>query len=256
MKDQFLKRSLILLTVAMVALTSCKKDKTEEPTSNDVQLLKISSWNPTTDAETASTEFTYDNSGKLKTVVSSRVNLAVNYATNGKVSNIKGLNSTGGEVSYSLEYNAAGQISKVIYVYMNPKDFGYTKTFEYNAAGKVIKTSSLSAGASAGSSPYIVEYTWNGDNIATSKITNGATVSTSTYVSYDTKLNPYSLGDGIAAIISGSPASKNNFTELSTNMGSTTSVQKRSYEYNTSGYAVSLKLLDGSNEGQKFYYNK
>lgn len=39
-------------------------------------------------------------------------------------------------------------------------------------------------------------------------------------------------------------------------MGSTTSVQKRSYEYSASGYAVSLKLLDGSNEGQKFYYNK
>jgi hypothetical protein len=230
-----------------------KSDSTpEEPLA--IQLLKINSYNPSTGVEgTGGTEFTYEN-GKIKTVSTARVILNVTYNASGKVTLVSGTNNTTGAVSYNLEYNSAGQIEKVKYIYMNPTDFGYTKTFTYNTAGKVSKTNYLSA--VTGSIPFVVDYTWNGDNIASTISTSGTNVYTTTYVSYDNKLNPYNLGDGLAAIIAGSPQSKNNVTEIKTVTNATTVVQKRSYTYNAADYAITLALLDGSNEGTKFTYNK
>jgi hypothetical protein len=69
-------------------------------------------------------------------------------------------------------------------------------------------------------------------------------------------LNPFSLADGVSIIFYGNPPSKNNATETKTLNGTIINVQKRSYEYNAAGYATSMKLLDSSNEGMKFYFNK
>ena len=256
MKSKIFKPTFILVALLTLLITSCKKDETNEEGKNDIQLLKISSWNPSTGAENIGTEFTYETNGRIKTVTSARVNLTATYNSAGKVTSLNGLNSTGGAVSYTLEYNAGGQISKVTYVYMNPSNYGNVKTYTYNTTGKLIQVSTVSSESGAGSTPSVMNYTWNGDNLATSSYPSGNGTNTTTYVSYDDKLNPYSLGDGIASIISGSPASKNNVTEISSTLTGQTYTQKRSYEYNASGYATSMKLLDGSNEGSKFYYNK
>ncbi|MDQ7948447.1 MAG: hypothetical protein REI78_14290 [Pedobacter sp.] len=251
MKKQIFKLIAFVTAVATL-LGACKKNPAEPEPAATVRLTKVSSWNPSTGAETTVNEYSYNADGTLKNVTSARVNLNVTYA-NGKVASAKGVNSTGGEVSYAITYNASGQITKVVNVYMNPTDFGSTKNYEYNAAGKVSKITTNFANGGMPGVTLINEYFWNGDNIEGTKATSG-TSSTQASYKYDDKLNPYHLGEGMAAILSGAPQSKNNATEITTVNSSGTVVQKRSYEYNAAGYATSMKLLDGSNEGQKYYY--
>jgi hypothetical protein len=44
------------------------------------------------------------------------------------------------------------------------------------------------------------------------------------------------------------------YRRTKTSNGSLVNIQKRTYEYNSIGYATRMKLTDGSNEGQKYYY--
>lgn len=245
-------RSLVL--VALTLATACKKSSTSPEAAAALQLTKITSWNSSTGGETVMAEYNYTAEGLLKTVLSARVTLDVAYV-NGKVAVAKGINSSGGEVSYTMTYNSAGQVTKVVYIFMNPTDYGWTKNYEYNTAGKISKMTTTYVNGGGAVTSSVTEYFWNGDNIEGSKATSVAS-SIQTSYKYDNQLNPYSLGDGLAAILAGSPQSKNNATEITTISAAGTSVQKRSYEYHATGYASSMKLMDGSNEGNKFYYNK
>ncbi len=246
MKKYFLT-TLFAMSVIAMGLTSCKKDKAEP--EKTPTLAKITSWNPTTGAEATSLEMVYNAAGVATNAILGGTNYALTYNSANKLSLLTATYKQGSvTVTHTLEYNTANQLVKIIF-----NDNGTnnnTKTLTYNAAGKIIKSSTVYA--STGTATYVVDYTWNGDNLATA--TTGTY--TSTYVTYDDKLNPFSLADGIAVVLYGNPPSKNNFTELKTANAGYISTQKRSYEYNSAGWATSLKLVDGSNEGSKFYYNK
>jgi len=257
---KFLK-SLIL--IFLVFLTSCKKDEVDNAANADVgtelQLVKIASWNSVTGKETTNTEFMYETNGRLKSITHNRVVLIPIYNSSGKITAANGLNEKGGNVNYTLTYNNVGQLVKLVYVFMNPSDSGYTRTFSYNASGKLVNMTTLSAATGNTST---VDYTWKGENLEGSTTTNNVGSDSSTsfvsrYSSYDNKLNPYNLAQGITAILNGFPLSKNNFTELvTTSYTGYVYLQKRVYAYHPSGYALDLTLSDGGNEGTKFYYNQ
>ncbi len=246
MKKYFLN---ILLGISLLAvgLTSCTKDKVEP--EKTPTLAKITSWNPSTGVENTSLEMVYNANGVATKAIYGGTDYALTYNAANKLSVLTATYKQGAvTVTHTLEYNTANQLVKIVF-----NDNGTnnnTKTLTYNAAGKIIKSSTVYA--STGTTTYEVDYTWNGDNLATA--TTGTY--TSTYVTYDDKLNPFSLADGISMVLYGNPPSKNNFTQLKTVNGGYTSTQNRVYEYNSSGWATSMKLTDGSNEGTKFYYNK
>lgn len=256
-----LLKSLIL--IFLVFLVSCKEEAIDNSSNSNVgnplQLVKIASWNSVTGKETTNTEFMYENNGRLKSVTHNRIVLIPVYDSSGKITAINGLNEKGGTVNYTLTYNNIGQLVKLVYVFMNPTDFGYTRTFSYNVSGKLVNMTTLS---SATGNTSTVDYSWKGDNLESSTTTNNVGNDSSTgfvsrYSSYDNKLNPYNLAQGITAILNGFPLSRNNFTELiTTSSTGYVYLQKRVYTYHSSGYALDLTLSDGGNEGTKFYYNQ
>ena len=252
MKNLFFSKTLLVLSVLAIAIASCKKeDKTSA--SADLKLIKIASWNPSTGVESVYNELIYDNDGKLKSVIYNRNTMAVSY--NGeKVISLIGKNNTNGEYSFKIEYNAAGKVSKVTHVNMSTIDYGNVRTYTYNAGGKISQTGELYTASASGTTLYVRNYTWDGDNLASSSSALAPTERTE-YV-YDNKINPYYVDAGIGLLLNGGLASKNNAIEIKNITPTVTGSQKRTYEYNASGYATSMKLMDGSNEGTKFYYNK
>ncbi len=251
MRTHAFKKTLLLVATFAMTFQACKKDdKTIE--SNDLKLVKIASWNPSTNKESVHTEFTYGSDGMVKTVAYNGNLLAATYASD-KIVALSGKNTTNGEYSFKIEYNALGKVTKVTHVNMAPKDFGYVSTFTYNSAGKMTQRSTLYSDPANGTVPAIETFNWNGDNV-TSVGRGGAYVTE--YIAYDDKINPYAVDGGVGVLLNGNPASKNNVTEIKSTSSTYSVVQKRVYEYNAAGYATSMKLMDGSNEGTKFYYNK
>lgn len=234
------------MSLIAIGLTSCKKDKAEP--EKTPTLAKITSWNPTTGAEATSLEMVYNAAGVATKAIYGGTDFALTYNAANRLSVLTATYKQGSvTVTHTLEYNAANQLVKIIFSDNGTND--NTKTLTYNSAGKIAKSSIVYEGV--GRSPYVVDYTWSGDNLATS--TNGTY--TSTYVTYDDKLNPFSLAEGIAVVLYGNPPSKNNLTEVKTVNAGYTSTQKTIYEYNSAGWATSLKSMNGNNEGMKFYYN-
>lgn len=252
MKNNWIKKSLIAVVMIAVAFSACKKDENEP--LQDSRLTKIASWNPATGEERVHTAFTYDAAGKVQSVKQSSGSILTATYNGDKLVSLTGKNTGNGELSYTAEYNSDGRVIKITHVNKTTTDYGNVRTFTYNAAGKVSQISFLNAGSALGTTPNVTNYTWNGDNLASSGDA-GANASVSSYVSYDSKINPYSVDGGIAMLMYGTPASKNNWTELKTTYNGVIGGQKRSYESNAAGYTTSMKLLDGSNEGSKFYYS-
>lgn len=247
MKRNLIKLCLLVLVVLSASLTSCKKSETEPEVIPTPQLAKITFWNPTTNVETNSAEMIYDSKGTITSVVYSGTTFTTTYNLANKLATLTGLYKQGLTVTYTLEYNSSNQLVKVLYA--DGGTNSNTKTITYNAAGKITKIGIIYTNTSI--TPYNADYTWNGDNLATA----ASGTYTSTYTTYDDKFNPYSLADGISIVFYGVPASKNNATETRSVNAGIINTQKRSYEYNAAGYATSMKLTDGSNEGSKFYYN-
>ncbi|TCC87017.1 hypothetical protein EZ428_22705 [Pedobacter frigiditerrae] len=245
MKNYISKLTLLFVVLATVGLTSCKKSETPEPTVTP-QLAKVVFWNPSTGTESLSAEFIYDTKGTMTSLIYGGTTYTVAFDSSNKLASLTGTLKQGLIVTYTIEYSSAGQLVKVVYA--DGGTNANTKTITYNAAGKISKIGIVYTNTAI--TPYNAEYTWNGDNLATAS--SGTYITT--YTTYDDKLNPYSLADGISVVFYGNPASKNNVTEIKTLNGTLTNAQKRTYEYNSAGYATSMKLLDGSNEGQKYYY--
>lgn len=247
MKNQLLKKLLIFISIAGVAITSCKKDNTEEPEiAKAPKLARIAFWNPATNVESNNVELVYDANGTATSIIYSGTTFTATYNGANKLSTLSGTFKQGLVVTYTLEYNAIGQLVKVVYT--DGGTNANTKTISYNTAGKIIKIGIVYANTAI--TPYNADYTWNGDNLASAS----SGTYTSTYTTYDDKFNPFSLAEGISIVFYGVPASKNNCTEIKTVNAGNINTQKRVYEYNTAGYATSMKLTDGSNEGQKYYY--
>lgn len=239
-------KPLIVVLLFVFALSACKKSE-KQPEEKTPQLTKINSWNPATGAEAAGLEITYDAKGNSTSIIFGGATYAATFNAANQLATLVGSFKQGTvTVTYTFEYNASNQLVKVIYA--DGGTNAYTKTITYNTAGKISKMSTVYVNTSI--APYIVDYTWNGDNVATAS----TGTYTTTYVSYDDKSNPYSLANGIAVAFYGLPPSKNNPTEIKTLNGTIVNTQKRVYEYNSAGYATSMKLTDGSNEGQKYYY--
>lgn len=259
MKNNISFSSLIFLAIVATTFTACKKDDVVSPSSNtDILLVKTTNWNPATGAESGGQEYIYDDAGKLKSIKYSNSSLTATYA-NGKLVGLAGKNAVGSDTKYTIEYNATGQLSKVSFEDNASLSNAYTNTFTYNAGGKISQTSRQQTNTVVGSNPQpasISNYTWNGDNIATSSYTSNGSLYTTEYTVYDDKVNPESKGERIVTIIYGSPVSKNNITEIKSTSPTYNVVQKRGYTYSSAGYPMSMKLLDGSNEGSKYYYNK
>ncbi len=247
MKNNYLSKTLFLFII-IAGFCSCKKEETVAPIVTS-QLTKVAYWNSSTGAEINNIELAYDSKGAVTTITRDNTAFTTTYNSSGKLSLISGTVKGGIVQTYTMEYNTSGQLVRIIYSDGGTTN-GYTKTLTYNTTGKVSKITTVYMNTAIASSN--IDYTWNGDNIAT------ATVGTyiTTYVAFDDKINPYSLADVFSNIYYSGPASKNNVTEIKTLNGSLFNTQKRSYEYNAAGYATSMKLLDGSNEGQKYYYNK
>ncbi|MFA6277488.1 MAG: hypothetical protein WC622_12100 [Pedobacter sp.] len=246
MKNIFLKGMLLFLIAVTTGLISCKKSETAEPTPTP-QLVKVSNWNPSTGVESTSMEFIYDAKGTINSLIYGGTTFTTTYNSANKLASLTGIYKQNLTVTYTLEYNSLGQLIKVT---NSDGTNSNTKTITYNSTGKISKIGITYSNTAV--TPYNADYTWNGDNLATAS----SGTYTSTYTAYDDKLNPFSLAEGVSIIFYGNPASKNNATEIKTLNGAITNVQKRSYEYNTAGYATSMKLLDTSNEGMKFYFNK
>jgi hypothetical protein len=249
MKNYISRVLLLLITALSVGLTACKKNETVDPVKTP-QLAKVTYWNPSTGAESSSVELNYDANGTVTGVVMGGTTYTATYNAANKLSLLSGVLKGQLTVSYALEYNTAGQLIKVVNSNGagTSSDNSNTKTLTYNAAGKVTKMSIIYVNTAI--LPQVIDYTWNGDNIATATTTNYV----ATYTVYDDKLSPFSLADGISVMFYGNPPSKNNFTEVKTVSNGLINIQKRGYEYNAAGYATSMKLLDVSGEGQKYYY--
>ncbi|WP_316787185.1 hypothetical protein [Pedobacter frigiditerrae] len=256
MKNYFSKLVLLFILTATAGLTSCKKSDSEPSNANDTKLIKVSTWNPSTGAEVIIYELVYDAKGIVSSVRGGNNDLYTpEYNSDGKLSKVTKSNPNGRQTIYTLTYNAAGQVIKNNQASTSSGAVtGNTEiVYDYNANGKISKETMTYATGST-----VQEYTWNGENLSETKSTYSSTsIYTSKYVSYDDKLSPYLLGGQIVSFVLGGVAqSKNNVTEIQTTSGTTNNSQKRTYEYNAAGYATSMKLMDGSNEGQKFYYNK
>ncbi|MDQ7948448.1 MAG: hypothetical protein REI78_14285 [Pedobacter sp.] len=235
------------LSIALLCFIACKKSSNEPDVPKTPQLTKINSWNPGSGAEASGLEISYDAKGNSTGILFGGATYSATFNAANQMSVLTGLFKQGTvSVTYTFEYNAANQLVKVIYA--DGGTNANTKTISYNAAGKISKITTVYVNIAIATNT--VDYTWNGDNLATAS----TGTYTTTYVSFDDKLNPYSLANGIAVVFYGLPPSKNNVTEIKTVNGGITNVQKRVYEYNTAGYATSMKLTDGSNEGQKYYY--
>lgn len=243
----------ILLLLAILFTISCTKEEDTTPSGNSVtKLSKITSWNPTSGIETNNLELTYNTVGVVTSAIGTNGDsFTFEFDAAGKLSKVIKSNPNGRNSTSVYEYNTAGRISKINVALSANNTNVYT--YEYNAAGKMSKRILTYPSGSSTS-----EYTWVGDNISEVKSTTmpGSSVATFRYTSYDDKNNPYSLGgDFVAFGYLDNPPSKNNVLEMSTTPSSgAVTTQKRIYEYNTSGYATSMKLMDGSNEGQKYYY--
>lgn len=252
MRNTLTKLTLLCALVTVLGLNSCKKDKSSSETTT--QLIKTTFWNPSTGVESTYLEFAYDNAGVITAAKGANADTySVEYDAQGKLSKVNKTNPNGRATIYQLEYNASGRVVKVVQINTSggATTGSASASYDYNSAGKIVKVINTYPGSSS-----TIEYFWLGDNIAEAKTTNssGTYLAVAKYV-YDDKLNPYSLGGNVMAFIFyGTPASKNNIVEISTAIGTTLTSQKRSYEYNALGYATSMKLLDGSNEGQKYYY--
>ena len=243
----------MLLLIAVMFTIGCAKEDTSTPNGNSVtKLSKITSWNPTSGIEINNLELTYNATGVITSAIGTNGDsFAFEFDAAGKLSKVIKSNPNGRNSTSVYEYNSAGRISKINVVHSGNNTNVYT--YEYNAAGKMSKKTVTYLAGSATS-----EYTWVGDNISEVKLTTmpGSFVFTIRYTSYDDKNNPYSLGgDFVAFGYLDNPPSKNNVLEMSiTPSSGAVTTEKRIYEYNTLGYATSMKLMGSSNEGQKYYY--
>ena len=254
--------SNILIFFLVIITCSCKKNKEETIMDKDtpLQLMKITAWNSNTGEEYVRTLFSYDDSGRIKTLNSSNIDYKVTYDSNGNLVKLSGNNSAGGEVSYTMSYDSKNQMTKVDFISMDPTDTGFIKKFEYNAAGKVSKTIYYNKDGLGELYGTIEEFIWEGDNITTltrSSLIFGKTVYT--YPLYDDKISPFTLGGVFSVIFNGFPVSKNNFIYYEfTPFSSASRIPDRVITYNSEGYATSIYRKDAASgyNGHKFYYNR
>ncbi|RYE48359.1 MAG: hypothetical protein EOP48_21245 [Sphingobacteriales bacterium] len=247
---------LCLSGILMIAIASCgKTDPT--PSSNASKLSKSYFWNPSTNVQTLSYQFSYNSDGRfVSATTGNNDTYSTEYDAGGKLTKLTKTNPNGRSEVSVFAYSSGGQLIKVSQTSTsggNPTGSAVID-YEYNSAGKISK--SVTVYPTVGT--FTVEYTWTGDNVSESKSSNtsNANVNVAKFV-YDTKLSPYSSSAvGVGLFFNAGPTSKNNVTEITTTYAGTTSIQKRTYEYNTDDYAISMKLADGSNEGAKFEYVK
>jgi hypothetical protein len=249
---------VLFIMVTVLCCLSCQKSNPEpEKDKENIQLFKVTSWTPRTNVEVPLIEFHYDDAGKIINSLNYNGNTLNVYYSDGKIVLIKGLNSKGGEVSYAISYNNNGQRTKVVYVFMDGKNLGYTTTYEYNSSGNVSKSIFTVTDQSLPRIPAIYEYTWSAGNIIKCHFTNGIIVEDIENLQFDDKLNPLVLSESLYTIVVGFEQSKNNVLKVkSTITGSAPNNYERTYGYNVNNYASSMNLVNLLGDGYKYYFAK
>ncbi len=209
MRISYLSYAVIILLFLVV---SCKKSGNKEPEEiKDVPFLltKMTEWNTKTGEEHLKFEFIYNSKHILTNVKSLSENYSLEYDHAGKLTKVVEIHpSSGITTTYTLIYNSAGQVTKVNWVW-SANSGQWATVYEYNAAGKIIRsTSSATYG--------VYEYSWIDDNIHELVTMYGETpfrkIETGyvTKFSYQTALNPYKMNAPfLDYIIYHSPSSKN-----------------------------------------------
>jgi hypothetical protein len=144
---------LLFLIAATTSLTSCKKSETAEPVSTP-QLVKVSNWNPSTGVESTSMEFIYDAKGTITSLIYGGTTFTTTYNSANKLASLTGTYKQSLIVTYTLEYNAIGQLVKVVYA--DGGTNSNTKTITYTA-GKISKIGI--AYSNSAITPYNADYT-------------------------------------------------------------------------------------------------
>jgi len=242
-----IKTTIFLALISSLALSSCKKEKSEEPSSSLKPLL-LTEFSDGTDV----TRLTYNPDSSVRTItlnndpisLDDNVTYTVTYSQNKTISELNGSNGTNIKATYTN-----GKIEKAE---MFNGTIKYAET-EYTYAGGVINSSTISLVDNGSKTPYFkTVLTFNAaGNISRSDVsmfnplTNQLEPTGYVLQQFDTNKNPFtSLGDVL--LIFWQDASKNNTIKQSyfDAAGKPQEVVETTYTYNAQGYPVRATMKE------------
>lgn len=255
MKRGFLPYLLCVLTVAL--FTACDDSKGDEGVigldlSVNAKVIK----SITEGSGQAVTNFIFANFQLSKiTHSNNEIEETLTYNSSKKLTNIVRITNTGGittNYNFSFIYGNSGELTKLEGVESSSTNtFNVTVDYTYDAAGKIVKVFTTKTGASGSGIHKTIEntITYSGANISKKVLlyldsANGTTTSTTktvAYSNYDANKNPFTIfsknygayslyfENGLDAL------SANNYSTVSTEQPSSTSVKNYTYTYNANG---------------------
>lgn len=246
-KSNLIKQTLFAAFISLLAFSSCKKEKSDEPATPSKPLL-LKEFSDGTDI----TRLTYNADSSVKTItlnndpisLDDNVTYNVTYSANKTISELNGSNGTNIKATYNN-----GKITKAE-MFNGTVKFAET---EYTYNGSVLQSSTISIVDNGSKQPYFksVFIFNNAGNITRSDVSlyNPFTdqLEPSGYVlqQFDSKKNPFSsLGDVI--LVFWQAASKNNTIkqEYFDAAGKAEEVVETTYTYNAQGYPVKATMKE------------
>jgi hypothetical protein len=246
-KTNLIKQTLFAVFISLVAFSSCKKEKSDEPAtpSKPLQLTEFSDGADVT-------RFAYNADGSLKTVVLSNdpvtfdnnVTYTVKYLTNKKIDELNASNGAKIKMSYTNGFLSKAEVfagtDKI-----SQTDYAYT--------GTVLKSSTISLVDNNTPLPFFKgEFVFNNAGNITktnafiyNPLTNKLEASGYVNKQYDNKINPFiALGDVVLVFWQVAP--KNNVTKMEyfDAKGKAEEVVETAYTYNAQGFPVKATMKE------------
>ncbi len=259
MKIGFLKYTLLIGSLAL--FTSCDDTKGDEGIAGlDLSINAKVIKSITQGAGQSVTGFTFANS-QLSKISSSNneIEEVLTYNNSKKISNIVRTTHIGGVATtynFSFIYGSNGELTQLQGVENNgTSTFNVIVDYTYDGAGQVVKVFTTKNGPAGSTISKTIEnnITYSGANISKKVLlildsANGTTTSSSqtiSYSGYDANKNPFTIFSknyGAYALFyeNGLDAlSTNNYTTITVEQASSTSVKNYSYTYNSNGTPLS-----------------
>jgi hypothetical protein len=243
----FIKQTVFGVMMALVAFSSCKKEKSEEPQApaKPLQLVQFSDGDDVT-------KFEYNTDGSFKSITlkndpistDENVTYTAKYAASKKMEELNGSNGT------KLKLTYANSLLSTMEAFAGTQKFAET-IYEYN--GAVMKSSTISLVDNNQSVPFFKgDFTFNtAGNITRSNVfvynplTNKLESTGYVINQFDNKVNPFiALSDVIT--IFWQVTTKNNITkqEYFDKDGKAEEVVETTYTYNAQGYPVRATMKE------------
>lgn len=246
-KVNLIKQTLFAALISLLAFSSCKKEKSEQPASSP-KTLQVAEFNDGADV----TRFSYNADGTLKTILLSsdpvstddNVTYTVKYLANKKIDELTGSNGA----KIKLSYNNAGSLAKSE-AFIGTEKISQT---EHTYTGTLLSATTISVFDNNTPVPFFKsEFTFSSGNITRANIlmysplTNKLEPAGHVLNQFDTKVNPLaSLGD--VMLIFWQAATKNNIVKQQyfDKLGNAEEVIETTYTYNAQGYPVSATMRE------------